>query len=777
MESKSEEFKEKIRNQIRYKYIEDDNYFQLEGELFKVTYPRNIIYSTRYDYYENIINNHNTPPINVDTSKYKILDSCEKYKKKKKNIIINTAINIKKINKFDRFKNCFNLKIKEKRKYSLKVRDKRIYKRKKYLEYSWEKNRRNNNKEILEQLRLDKKYKNKKLDIFINEMPQEINDEIDIDDIHIDMNNNKHFDKVKNKEENEFYHYIIKKIYRRNTKYNRPLDYLDPKYYNIIKINPNNQNKMQIANESADMKCDNILENVRINNENNQIKEDALVNQIKNVDSNIINDTNNKSVIKSDNKTDIIISDDQDNNDISIKENIEDINKTQNKDEVIKIKQGDNLNIDKNCDNICEEKEYNHRDNINKDNIVYDKDIENDNKENQNDKSENKIFAESNNILSNKNYDISLINNDLSKQMTKENLVNSIDNEINQHLQQSIQSKNDKLYQKEEIIIEDDKSNTDLQSHPAEKEINNNNLNDTIDEQRKEQVKEENQPENKSENKPENKPENEPENQPENNSIPFHNDEIKIPFVSKKNNNYYLFIKQFKKIKFPNNSKNNNSFDELIYKYIKDNMKDIKEIRKYLKSHNIDERKILDILIECNNNIYTAVSIDEYITGIYLDSLSYIFKYDLINGFDKNNVKIYWGNYKYFIFVRYGNYTDRITDKSDTILSKDLFIILKKGNYEYYTSIVYKINDNSYISYLCIKFMKNTQINTCYLSKWLMLENNKEKFYHIRSENYGNCQVEYNNTKYYINLDIALKNQDKELLKFYKEKTTRFGYY
>ena len=555
MESKSEEFKEKIKNQIRYKYIEDDNYFQLEGELFKVTYPRNIIYSTRYDYYENIINNHNTPPINVDTSKYKIIDSCEKYKKKKKNIIINTAINIKKINKFDKYKNCFNLKIKEKRKYSLKVIDKRIYKRQKYLEYSWEKNRRNNNKEILEELRLDKKYKNKKLDIIINERPEEINDEIDIDDIHMDINNNKVFDEEKNKEENEFYHYIIKKIYRRNVKYNRPLDYLDPKYYNIIKINPNNQNKMEIENESADMKCDNILENVRINNENNQIKDDALVNQIKNVNSNIINDTNNKCVNKTDNKTDIIIFEDQQNIDILINENNENINKKQIKDDEIKIKQGDKLNQEKNCDNMYDEKEFHQRDIINKDNNVYDKDIKNDIKEIKNNDSENKIFAESNNILSNKNYDISSINNDISEDIKENNLVNSIDNEINQHLQQSIQLKIEKLspiYQKEEIIIEDDKSNTDLQSHPAEKEINNNNLNDTIDEQQKEQVKEENQPENKSENKPENKPENKLENKLENNSIPLHNDEIIIPFVSKKNNKYYLFIKQFKKIKFPN---------------------------------------------------------------------------------------------------------------------------------------------------------------------------------------------------------------------------------
>lgn len=765
MESESEEFKEKIKNQIRYKYIEDDNYFQLEGELFKVTYPRNIIYSTRNDYYENIINNHNSSPINVDTSKYKILDSCEKFKKKKKNIIINTAINIKKINKFDRFKNCFNLKIKEKRKYSLKVRDKRIYKRKKYLEYSWEKNRRNNNKEILEQLRLDKKYKNKKLDIFINEMPQEINDEIDIDDIHMDINNNKHFDEEKIKEENEFYNYIIKKIYRRNTKYNKPLEYLDPKYYNIIKINPNNQNKMQIENESDDMKCDNILENVRINNENNQIKEDALVNQIKNVDSNIINDTNNKYVNKNDNKPDIIIIKDQHNIDISSKENIEDINKNEITDEELKIKQCDKLNQEKNCDNMCEENEYNRRDNNNKDNIVSDKDIEKDIKEKQKDEAENKIFAKSNNILSNKNYDISSINNDISEVIKQDNFVNSIDNEINPHLQQTIQLKIDKLSpinKKEEIIIQDDKTNTDFQSHPVEKEINNINL-DIINEEQ--QVKDENQPENK------------PENKPENNSIPLHNNVIKIPFVSKKNNKYYLFLKQFKKIKFPNTLKNNNSFDESIYKYIKDNLNDIREIRKYLKSHNIDERKVIDILIECNNNIYTPVTIDEYIPDLYLDSFSYIFKYDLINAIDKNNVNIYWGNYKYFIFVRYGNYTDRITDKSDTILSKDLFIILKKGNYEYYTSIVYKINDNSYISYLCIKFLKNTQINTCYLSKWLMLENNKEKFYHIRSENYGNCQIEYNNTKYYINLDIKLKNEDKELLKLYKEKTTRFGYY
>ena len=340
-------------------------------------------------------------------------------------------------------------------------------------------------------------------------------------------------------------------------------------------------------------------------------------------------------------------------------------------------------------------------------------------------------------------------------------MVNSIDNEINPHLQQSIQLKIEKLSpinKKEEIIIQDDKTNTDFQSHPVEKEINNINL-DIINEEQ--QVKDENKPENKHENNP----------------IPLHNKVIKIPFESKKNNKYYSFLKQFKKIKFPNNNKNNNSFDESKYIYIKDNLNDIKEIKKYLKSHNIDERKVIDILIECNNNIYTPVTIDEYIPDLYLDSFSYIFKYDLINAIDKNNVKIYWGNYKYFIFVRYGNYTDRITDKSDTILSKDLFIILKKGNYEYYTSIVYKIDDNSYISYLCIKFVKNTQINTCYLSKWIMLENNKEKFYHIRSENYGNCQVEYNNTKYYINLDIKLKNEDKELLKLYKEKTTRFGYY
>ena len=213
------------------------------------------------------------------------------------------------------------------------------------------------------------------------------------------------------------------------------------------------------------------------------------------------------------------------------------------------------------------------------------------------------------------------------------------------------------------------------------------------------------------------------------------------------------------------------------YEYVKDNLIEIKEIKKYLKSHKIDERKVIDLKIECNNNIFTPETIDNYISDIYLDSNSYIFKYDLINGFDCSKVNIYWGNYKYFIFVRYGYYTDVKTDKSDSILSEDFIFLLIKGFYEYYTSIVYEIYDNNYISYFCIKFSKNYQINTCHFENWLKLENNIEKFYHIRSGNYGNCQIEYNHTKYNTRLDNnRLKEEDEELLKLYENKN-KFGFY
>ena len=172
IDSIKNEFKEKIKNIHRYKYL-DEVYTALDKEEFYVSHPKNNFYSRKYDYYENMINNYKKPkiiPINITSpiiTNYKIIDSCEKFKHKKKNKIINTAIKIKKRNKLDKYKNYFNLKIRDKKDQSIKVRKKRIYKIKKYLEYSWEKNRPNNNKKILEQLRLDKKYKNKKLDIII----------------------------------------------------------------------------------------------------------------------------------------------------------------------------------------------------------------------------------------------------------------------------------------------------------------------------------------------------------------------------------------------------------------------------------------------------------------------------------------------------------------------------------------------------------------------------------------------------------------------------------
>ena len=465
----------------------------------------------------------------------------------------------------------------------------------------------------------------------------------------------------------------------------------------------------------------NINNNVK-NKEDNKsmIEDDQIKEEKKNDDINI-----NKIEKKEDNKSKDYL--------LNLKDNLNKVinDHYQENGEEIKINNDIDTNLIKNCDNMNEDIVCDNY--IKENNIQEIQSLNNDNELCENQKSDNNKLSD---IISEK----SLYNNEPEK--TKEVKLNlDNDNKINSNNDEGIKS-------------EENNSNIDIKSKQNNYENNikySNQINiNYMNENPNIIVKEENNP----------------------NPIP----QVKIPFVNKKNNKYYLFLKQFKKVKF-NKINNTNKFDNKAYEYVKDNLIEIKEIKKYLKSHKIDERKVIDLKIECNNNIFTPETIDNYISDIYLDSNSYIFKYDLINGIDSSKVNIYWGNYKYFIFVRYGYYTDVKTDKSDSILSEDFLFLLIKGFYEYYTSIVYKIYDNNYISYFCIKFSKNYQINTCHFENWLKLENNIEKFYHIRSGNYGNSQIEYNHTKYNTRLDNnRLKEEDEELLKLYENKN-EFGFY
>ena len=974
MEIKKNEFKEKIKNVHRIKYLEEV-YTRADNEEFKVLPPKNNFNQGKYNYYINLINNHNKPkiiqkeisiPIN-----YKLIDSSKKIKKKKKNNIINTAIKIWKKNKLDKYKKYFKLKIPDKKKRSVKVRDKKLYKTKKYLEYSWEKNRPNNNKEILERLRLDKKNKNNKLNIIKFDIPEDIICE----DIDLDMKNNVS-DKERIKEEEKLFYYVVAENARRNEILSRSFSYNDPNYYNIIKINPYKENIMEIEEKLVENKedikklklgkedindekmmieedlneenkklmneCTQFVEEkkkevIKINiidknKENNDlINKELVIVEEKKYDENKINNNdkikNNKYSINE--YTQIVEEKKNEENKINntdkIKENKESkieeekimeekkndeikiINNDKNKenketmiedDQMLEEKKNDKNeinNIDKNkeikdlmneCKQFMKEKR-NNENNINnndkkkenkdlmieeeqivedkkndkneinnidknkknKDLMIEDEQIVEEKKNDENNINNNDKNKEINNSMivddqfmeEKKNDDININNNEKKDDnKPKDNLLNLKDNlnkAINDHNQEmgeenKINNDTDTNLKKNYDIMDEDngdnncikenniqdiqKLNNEIELCENQKSDNNilsdiicdqpeiknlsekgedvvlkldndNKINSNYDDAIKSgeinsnldikfkkvnsehnifndsnQINLSNMNGNPNAIKEENNP----------NPVP----QVKNPFVNKKNNKYYLFLKQFKKVKF-NKINNSNKLDKNTYEYVKDNLIEIKEIKKYLKSHKIDERKVIDLKIECNNNIFTPETIDNYISDIYLDSNSYIFKYDLINGIDSSKVNIYWGNYKYFIFVRYGYYTDVKTDKSDSILSEDFIFLLIKGFYEYYTSIVYKIYDNNYISYFCIKFSKNYQINTCHFENWLKLENNIEKFYHIRSGNYGNSQIEYNHTKYNTRRDNnRLKEEDEELLKLYENKN-KFGFY
>ena len=591
----------------------------------------------------------------------------------------------------------------------------------------------------------------------------------------MDMKNIK-LDREKLKEEEEFRHYLMEKNLRRNVKLNKSYDYLNPKYYNIIKINPFKENKMELEDkykieeikrneneiENDDNKCENMkIEDLNNGNINIVNKEDQYVEEKKNEEIKI----NINRIDNIDNKCDKMIEDNLYNEcDIFNNENNDHDQDKQKMCEEIKNNNNTDINLDKNWDNMHEDNMNNDGDNLNKENNVQ-------GDENQHTNYENDLSENTQNLKSDNNKLSDIISDKSDKKIVSEKfkeinlkIDKYVDNKTNSNDEIQLVSKEEKLSEiilNEEIISKENNSIIDIHSKPVASEKNNKDSNRINLDNMKENPKEINK-ENHF-------------NKQNNNTIPIVKKEKKIPFVNKKYNKYYLFLKQFKKVKF-NIKNNSNNLNKSMYKYIKDNLNEIKEIRKYLKINKIDERKVIDLKIQCNNNIFTPVTIDNYISDLYLDNISYIFKYDLINGIDNSKVNIYWGNYKYFIFVRYGNYTDVITDKSDLILSKDLLFVLIKGIYEYYTSIVYKINENNYISYFCIKFGSNFQINTCHFDKWLKLENNKEKFYHIRSGNYGNCQLEYNHTKYNTRLDNKLKEEDEELLQLYKN-TNKFGIY
>ena len=241
-------------------------------------------------------------------------------------------------------------------------------------------------------------------------------------------------------------------------------------------------------------------------------------------------------------------------------------------------------------------------------------------------------------------------------------------------------------------------------------------------------------------------------------------------------NDYVNMINHVKKL---NINKVNNSIDSCnSYKINNNDFEKIKEYldnkqydkaNNYMKRHKINIRKLDDFYIKNNNKKYNVITIEDDLPGINKDNPSYIFKFDLIFGYDESKINTNWSQSEKYIFVTKGFYTDRKHEIGTDISDKYLIPLYTKMLY--YTCIVFQPLKGVYITYVCMKFNDKYTINKKYFPEWLMLSNDDEKFYYIRSGNYGNGQILFNETIYpkHDNF-IYSKALDKAKVKEYSEK-------
>ena len=238
-------------------------------------------------------------------------------------------------------------------------------------------------------------------------------------------------------------------------------------------------------------------------------------------------------------------------------------------------------------------------------------------------------------------------------------------------------------------------------------------------------------------------------------------------------NDYVNMINDVKKLHLNNTCNscisykiNNNNF-EYIKKYL--DTKQYDKAKNYMKRHKINIRKLDDFYIKNNNKKYNVISIEDDLPGINKDNPSYIFKFDLIFGYDESKINTNWNQSEKYIFVTKGYYTDRKHEIGTDISDKYLIPLYTKMLY--YTCIVFQPLKGVYITYVCMKFNDKYTINKKYFPEWLMLSNDDEKFYYIRSGNYGNRQIVFNETIYPKHENfIYSKTLDKAKVKEYSEK-------
>lgn len=238
--------------------------------------------------------------------------------------------------------------------------------------------------------------------------------------------------------------------------------------------------------------------------------------------------------------------------------------------------------------------------------------------------------------------------------------------------------------------------------------------------------------------------------------------------------NYYVnFIFDIKElnIKQDNNISNYKitKIDFENIKYLLDK-KQFGKARNYMVSNKINIRKLEDFYIQNNNTKYNVISIEDYLPGINKENPAYIFKFDLIFGYDKTKIRNTWSDTDKYIFVTKGFYTDMKHSIGTDISDKYITPLYKKMIY--YTCIVFKVEEGVYITYICMKFFGKYPITKNYFPEWLMLPNDDEKFYYIRSGNYGNRNIVYNNkTRYPKHENFKYTQEfDQAKVKEYSEK-------
>ena len=238
-------------------------------------------------------------------------------------------------------------------------------------------------------------------------------------------------------------------------------------------------------------------------------------------------------------------------------------------------------------------------------------------------------------------------------------------------------------------------------------------------------------------------------------------------------NHYLNFICDIKELNIKqDNNISNYQITKIDFEYIKYYLdkKQFGKARNYMINNKINVRKLEDFYIQNNNTKYNVISIEDYLPGINKDNPAYIFKFDLIFGYDKTKIRTTWSDTDKYIFVSKGFYTDIKHNTGTDISDKYITPLYKKMIY--YTCIVFKIEEGVYITYVCMKFFGKYPITKNYFPEWLMLPNDDEKFYYIRSGNYGNRNIVYNNkTRYPKHKNFKFTEEiDQAKVKEYSEK-------